>query len=82
MAGLDQRQLSHSRFPLGELSKAQVREIAENHGAEAFLIEDADGIPERILQESSTIGVTAGASTPEYIMEKIIAKLQQAGFSS
>ena len=29
---LTQEQLSHTRFPLGELSKAEVRDIAESHG--------------------------------------------------
>ncbi len=32
LAGLNQHQLSHSLFPLGELSKAEVREIAEARG--------------------------------------------------
>ena len=32
LAGLNQRQLSHTRFPLGELTKAQAREIAESQG--------------------------------------------------
>ena len=32
LAGLDQHQLSHTRFPLGELIKAQAREIAETQG--------------------------------------------------
>lgn len=32
LACLDQDQLSHIRFPLGELTKAQVREIAEEQG--------------------------------------------------
>jgi tRNA-specific 2-thiouridylase len=32
LAGLNQHQLSHSLFPLGELTKAQVREIAEERG--------------------------------------------------
>ncbi len=32
LACLDQNQLSHTRFPLGELTKAQVREIAEQQG--------------------------------------------------
>ena len=32
LAGLDQSQLSHIQFPLGELTKAQAREIAEAQG--------------------------------------------------
>ena len=32
LAGLDQHQLSHSRFPLGSLTKSQAREIAEAQG--------------------------------------------------
>jgi len=32
LAGLNQHQLSHTRFPLGELTKSQAREIAETQG--------------------------------------------------
>ncbi len=32
LAGLTQHQLAHTQFPLGELTKAQVREIAEEQG--------------------------------------------------
>ena len=32
LACLDQRQLSHARFPLGEYTKAEIREIAEEQG--------------------------------------------------
>ena len=32
LACLDQRQLSHARFPLGEYTKAEIREIAEKQG--------------------------------------------------
>ena len=60
----------------------RLREIAESHGAHAILVENAENIPEKLLQESTLIGITAGASTPEDIVKKIIAKLQQAGFSS
>ena len=60
----------------------RLQEIAQAHGARAFLVENAENIPETLLQESTLIGITAGASTPEDIVKKIIAKLQQAGFSS
>ena len=32
LAGLNQHQLSHTRFPLGDLTKTQVRQIAEEQG--------------------------------------------------
>ena len=81
-SALIQNRKSVREFTNDRVSAKRLQEIAQAHGARAFLVENAENIPETLLQESTLIGITAGASTPEDIVKKIIAKLQQAGFSS
>ena len=60
----------------------RLKELAEQHGVPAYLINDAEELPEAELAEFDCIGITSGASTPEYVLEKIILHLQKIGFSS
>jgi 4-hydroxy-3-methylbut-2-enyl diphosphate reductase len=60
----------------------RLREIAENQGAKAFRIDSADELPEAELVNCSLVGLSSGASTPESILEKIIIRLQEMGFSA
>ena len=57
----------------------RLREIAEKHGTRAYLIDGANDIDEGWLQDSLEIGVTAGASAPEVLVEEVINKLKEAG---
>ena len=41
---LDQYQLSHSKFPLGDITKTEVRKIAEQQGFENYAKKDSTGI--------------------------------------
>jgi tRNA-specific 2-thiouridylase len=41
---LDQAQLSHAMFPLGQILKSEVRRIAEQHGLSNFAKKDSTGI--------------------------------------
>jgi 4-hydroxy-3-methylbut-2-enyl diphosphate reductase len=58
----------------------QLRVVAKQAGAKAFLIENADEIPPEILSHATTIGVEAGASAPEFIVWQVLEKLQKHGF--
>ncbi|MES9904786.1 MAG: 4-hydroxy-3-methylbut-2-enyl diphosphate reductase [Sedimenticola sp.] len=60
----------------------RLREIAKNLGTPAYLIDGADDIQTPWLKGVSLIGVTAGASAPEILVENVIKHLQQAGVSS
>jgi 4-hydroxy-3-methylbut-2-enyl diphosphate reductase len=57
----------------------RLREVAENLGRRAYLVDSADEIKEEWLAGAKTIGVTAGASAPEVLVQEVIAALQQRG---
>ncbi len=54
-------------------------EVAERAGCRALLIDDASQIPPVILQGARRIGLTAGASAPEALVEQVINALGGLG---
>ena len=56
-------------------------EVARNAGTPAHLIEDPQGVDPAWLTGVRTVGLTAGASTPESLVEAAIAHLRALGFS-
>ncbi len=60
----------------------RLREIAEKHGTPAYLIDGADDIKDSWLAGIDTVGVTAGASAPEILVEEVIERLKSAGAQS
>ena len=63
-------------------SNAQrLREIAGQHGAKAFLIDNADEIPAAAVNTADVIGITSGASTPEYLFDAVVEVLESMGFT-
>ena len=57
----------------------RLRELAEKVGADAFLIDTAEDIRPEWLSGKSAIGVTAGASAPEVLVEQVVNRLKQNG---
>lgn len=57
----------------------RLRELAELLGRQAYLIDRADHIEPAWLQGAPRIGVTAGASAPEVLVEEVIARLHELG---
>lgn len=57
----------------------RLRELAEKIGARAYLIADKDCIQHEWLKDVKHIGVTAGASAPEVLVEGVIQKLMELG---
>ena len=55
-------------------------EVAEARGAQARLIENEKAIDEAMLAGHETVGVTAGASTPEELVQAVIARLAESGY--
>ncbi len=53
----------------------RLREIAEKHGTAAYLIDGRDDIKREWLDGIKQIGVTAGASAPEVLVESVIGQL-------
>ena len=57
----------------------RLREIAQKRGIPAYLIDGAEDIRPEWLEGVGRVGVTAGASAPEVLVEQVIAKLRAAG---
>ena len=55
------------------------RELAEQRGVAAYLIDGAEDIRADWLQNRHRIGVTAGASAPEVLVKDVVERLQQLG---
>jgi len=57
----------------------RLRELAEKIGATAYLIADADCIQQAWLENATNIGVTAGASAPEVLVQGVVDRLKEWG---
>lgn len=60
----------------------RLREVASARGLPAYLIDQADEADPAWLEGAERVGVTAGASAPEYLVEEVIKWLQENGASS
>ncbi|MBU2971089.1 4-hydroxy-3-methylbut-2-enyl diphosphate reductase [Pseudoalteromonas sp. C2R02] len=57
----------------------RLREVSDKLGTPAYLIDDADSMEQSWLEKANTVGVTAGASAPDILVQQVIAQLKQWG---
>jgi 4-hydroxy-3-methylbut-2-enyl diphosphate reductase len=57
----------------------RLREVAEMAGARAHLIEDATKIDPAWLSQVECVGITAGASAPEHLVQDVVAYFKNMG---
>ena len=57
----------------------RLREIGEESGAPSYLVDDADALEPSWFDEAGCIGITAGASAPEALVQEIITRLGDFG---
>jgi 4-hydroxy-3-methylbut-2-enyl diphosphate reductase len=57
----------------------RLREVAEKLGSQAYLVDDASQINPDWLKGKETVGVTAGASAPEVLVEDVVKHLKIFG---
>ncbi len=57
----------------------RLRELAERMGAKAYLIDDAAQVESGWLAGVNTVGITAGASAPEVLVQAVVSRLQALG---
>ncbi|MCG3200232.1 MAG: 4-hydroxy-3-methylbut-2-enyl diphosphate reductase [Gammaproteobacteria bacterium] len=60
-------------------NSTRLKEIAEKQGLAAYLIDSADEIRREWLEGIKVVGVTAGASAPEVLVEQVVARLREWG---
>jgi 4-hydroxy-3-methylbut-2-enyl diphosphate reductase len=62
-------------------NSTRLKELAERMGAKAFLIDNANEIDTTWFEGVSSVGVTAGASAPEILVNEVISRLIDEGGS-
>jgi len=60
----------------------RLKEVAERQGAHAYLVDSADEIKKQWCEGMQNIGVTAGASAPQVLVDQVIARLRDWGAES
>jgi len=57
----------------------RLRELAQRQGKPAYLIDGADDIRREWISDGARVGLTAGASAPELLVEQVVARLREWG---
>ena len=57
----------------------RLREVAQSRGTEAYMVDNAGELRAEWLAGKKRIGVTAGASAPEVLVDAVIARLKSLG---
>jgi 4-hydroxy-3-methylbut-2-en-1-yl diphosphate reductase len=57
----------------------RLREVAKNQGVEAYMVDNASHLQASWLQGKRKIGISAGASAPEVLVQEVIAALKNMG---
>jgi 4-hydroxy-3-methylbut-2-enyl diphosphate reductase len=57
----------------------RLRELAQQLGARAYLIDRVEQIQPEWVKGVQRVGVTAGASSPEYLTQAIVQRLRELG---
>jgi 4-hydroxy-3-methylbut-2-enyl diphosphate reductase len=60
----------------------RLRELAEKRGVPAYMVDSADDIQPGWLQGVKRVGLTAGASAPEVLVQQIVERLKRLGAKS
>lgn len=60
-------------------NSSRLKELAERMGCVSYLVDSADLLQQEWFTEDSVIGVTAGASAPESLVQAVIVRLKEWG---
>jgi 4-hydroxy-3-methylbut-2-enyl diphosphate reductase len=60
----------------------RLREVAENMGASAYMVDTAADLRAEWIAGRRRVGVTAGASAPEVLVDEVVARLKALGAAS
>ncbi|MBM3385890.1 MAG: 4-hydroxy-3-methylbut-2-enyl diphosphate reductase, partial [Betaproteobacteria bacterium] len=60
----------------------RLREVAEHIGAEAYMVDSAADLNPEWIAGRRRVGVTAGASAPEALVQQLVSRLKELGVAS
>ena len=56
--------------------------IAQENGAESYLVESADGVSPQWILGKRKVGVAAGASTPDWVIKEVVGRVEELAKSN
>jgi 4-hydroxy-3-methylbut-2-enyl diphosphate reductase len=57
----------------------RLREVAQRIGKPAYMVDDASGLRPEWFVDAQRVGLTAGASAPNVLVEQVVARLRELG---
>jgi 4-hydroxy-3-methylbut-2-enyl diphosphate reductase len=57
----------------------RLRDVAAKYGTPSYMVDNADELQPEWLTGKRTIGLTAGASAPDILVQQVIARLRELG---
>ncbi len=57
----------------------RLREIAEKAGIPGYLVDGPDDLQQEWFEGKQVVGVTAGASAPEVLVERVVGRIREWG---
>jgi 4-hydroxy-3-methylbut-2-enyl diphosphate reductase len=60
----------------------RLREVAEHIGAEAYMVDSAADLKPEWIAGKTRVGITAGASAPEVLVQELVTRLKKLGAQS
>ena len=65
----------------GSANTKRLAEIAESKGAPTFFVENEEALNLDELKRYKEVGVIGGASTPDWVLQQVVDKLEGAGIN-
>ncbi|MDB5812235.1 MAG: 4-hydroxy-3-methylbut-2-enyl diphosphate reductase [Betaproteobacteria bacterium] len=59
----------------------RLREVAANQNVTAYMVDNASEVKREWVADAECVGVTAGASAPEVLVQEVVARLKEFGAS-
>ncbi len=59
----------------------RLREVAEGQGARSYMIDGPDDLQRAWLEGAAHVGLTAGASAPEVLVQQVVTRLREWGIT-
>ena len=60
----------------------RLREVAEGQGARSYMIDGPEDMQRAWLEGATQVGLTAGASAPEVLVQQVVTRLREWGITS
>jgi 4-hydroxy-3-methylbut-2-enyl diphosphate reductase len=57
----------------------RLRDVAQRSGAQSYMIDNADELKEEWFAGVTRVGLTAGASAPDILVQQVIARMRALG---